>query len=201
MVDYSKHIQKAEEAARRRNYDFAIQLYQQLLEIDPDVGEARAGLRVALRKRHEAKKGGKLFGKLKGAGPMTVAKGLIKARKFDAAAKQIELYLASNPMEADANLQLGICLESAGHYKSALAVYEFLTEISPRNPEGLKRAGAMLQHTGDPQGALEYYERALEADPRDQEAIKARADWKHSASSRDIPSSRLARTSRGLERR
>ncbi len=28
-----KHIQKAEEAARRRNYDFAVQLYQQILRI------------------------------------------------------------------------------------------------------------------------------------------------------------------------
>ena len=176
MVDYSKHIQKAEEAARRRNYDFAIQLYQQLLEIDPDVGEARAGLRAALRKRHESKKGGKLFGKIKGAGPLTVAKGLIKAKKFDAAAKQIETYLASNPMDADANLQLGICLESAGHYRSALAVYEFLADIAPRNPEGLKRAGGMMRVNGDVQKALDYYERALEADPRDRDAIKARKD-------------------------
>jgi DNA-binding SARP family transcriptional activator len=37
-LDYSKHIQKAEEAARRRNYDFAVQLFQQLLEIDPSRG-------------------------------------------------------------------------------------------------------------------------------------------------------------------
>ena len=38
-MDYSKHIQKAEEAARRRNYDFAVELYQQLLELDPDQGK------------------------------------------------------------------------------------------------------------------------------------------------------------------
>ena len=81
-MDYSKHIQKAEEAARRRNYDFAIQLYQQLLEINPDVGEARAGLRQALLKRHQAKKGGGLFGKLKGAGPLTAAKGMAKAGRL-----------------------------------------------------------------------------------------------------------------------
>ena len=53
-VDFTKQIQKAEEAARRRNYDFAVELYQQILEIDPDQGEARAGLRQALRRRHEA---------------------------------------------------------------------------------------------------------------------------------------------------
>jgi tetratricopeptide (TPR) repeat protein len=176
VVDYTKHIQKAEEAARRRNYDFAIQLYQQLLEIDPDVGEARAGLRLALRKRFEAKKGGKLFGKLKGAGPLAMAKTLSKAGRHDAASRQLEAYLASNPMDEGANLALGISLETGGHYKSALAVYEFLAEIAPRNPEGLKRAGAMMRVKGDFKRALEYFERALEADPRDRDALKARKD-------------------------
>lgn len=176
MVDYTKHIQKAEEAARRRNYDFAIQLYQQLLEIDPDVGEARAGLRRALVKRDEQRRGGKLFGKLKGAGPLAVAKGLVKAGKHGAAAKALESYLETNPKDEEANLLLGMCLENSGHYKSALAVFEFLTEVAPRNPEGLKHAGAMMRVRGDVVRALEYYERALEADPRDRDALKARKD-------------------------
>jgi tetratricopeptide (TPR) repeat protein len=174
-VDYSKHIQKADEAARRRNYDFAIQLYQQVLEIDPDVGDARAGLRRVLRKRHEAKKSG-LFGKLKGAGPLTVAKGLVKAGKYGASIKPFESYLETNPMDTEANLALGISLEAAGHFNSALAVFEFVAEIDPRNPHGLKRAGAMMAKTGEVVKALEYYERALQADPRDRDAIKARKD-------------------------
>ena len=41
---------EAEEAFRRRNYDFAVEVYQQLLEIDPDLAEARSGLRRALKK-------------------------------------------------------------------------------------------------------------------------------------------------------
>lgn len=176
MVDYSKHIQKAEEAARRRNYDFAVQLYQQLLEIDPDVGEARAGLRRVLVKRDEQKRGGKLFGKLKGAGPLAMAKGLAKAGKHGAAAKALESYLETSPKDEEANLLLGICLENGGHYKSALAVFEFLTEVAPRNPEGLKHAGAMMRVRGDVARALEYYERALAADPRDRDALKARKD-------------------------
>lgn len=175
-MDFSKHIQKAEEAARRRNYDFAVQLYQQLLDLDPDLGEARAGLRASLRKRHEAKKGSRLFKALKGATPLAMAKTLAKAGKHAAAAKSLETYLASNPLDEDANLLLGISLESAGHFKSALAVYEFLAEIAPKNPEGLKRAGAMARHKGDHAAALHYYERALEADPRDRDALRARKD-------------------------
>lgn len=174
LLDYSKHIQKAEEAIRRRNYDFAIQLFQQLLEIEPDQADARAGLRVAVRKKHETKKGGAFLRKLGGSGPLAMAKTLRKAGKHAAAAKSFESYLASNPLDVDANLQLGMCLEEGGFFNSARVVYEFTAEIAPKNPEGLKRAGAMMQKAGEFDRALEYYERALEADPRDQEALKAR---------------------------
>ena len=175
-MDFTKQIQKAEEAARRRNYDFAVELYQQILEIDPDQGEARAGLRQALRRRHETKKGGGLLRAIGGAGPLVAAKGLRKAGRHAAAIKALEAYLAIDPLDVEANLLLGQSLEDAQHYRSARAVYEFLAELAPRNPEGLKRAGAMTARLGDPEKALEYYERALSADPRDQEAIKARKD-------------------------
>lgn len=173
-MDYSKHIQKAEEAAKRRNYDFAVELYQQLLELDADQGEARAGLRRVLKLRHEKKKGGRFLRALSGAGPLAMAKTMLKARRFDASIKALEQYLATNPLDVDANLTLGQALEAGGYFKSAGAVYEFIAEIAPTNPEGLKRAGAMMYQLGEHHQALEYYERALEADPRDQEAIKER---------------------------
>ncbi len=175
-VDYSKHIQKAEEAARRRNYDFAIELYQQILEIDADIGEARSGLRSALKARHDTKKSGRFMKLVKGASSLTAAKGLAKASKFDAAAKACESYLKAAPLDVEANMLLGTSLESAGHFRSALAVYEFIAQIDPKNAQGLKRAGAMMARTGDPMKALAFYERALEADPRDRDALKARKD-------------------------
>jgi len=176
-VDFSKQLQKADEALRRRNFDFAVELYTQLLEIQPDLGEARAGLRQALKRRLEAKgAGSKFLRALGGAAPLAMAKTLRKAGKNDAAAKQLESYLATSPLDEEANLLLGMSLEDAGHVSSARAVYEFLAEIAPRNPEGLKRAGAMTYRQGDHQKALEYYERALAADPRDQDALKARKD-------------------------
>jgi len=105
-----------------------------------------------------------------------MAKALAKAGKHAAAAKALEQYLAGSPLDEDANYELGLALEGAGHFKSARVVYEFLAEIAPRNPSGLKRAGAMMYREGDHAKALEYYERALQADPRDQEALKARKD-------------------------
>ncbi len=176
-MDFSKQLQKADEAVRRRNFDFAIELYRQLLEIEPDQGDARGALRRALKKRQEAKKGGsRLLSAIGGAAPLAMAKTLRKAGKHDAAIKALESYLAVSPLDEDANLLLGLACEDAGHFKSARAVYEFLAEIAPKRAEGLKRAGAMTARLGDHERALEYYERALDADPRDQEAIKARKD-------------------------
>jgi len=175
-LDFSKQIQKAEEAARRRNYDFAIELFQQILELDPDQGEARAGLRQSLKKRWDHKGGGSFLRSLSGAAPLALAKTLRKAGKRDACAKALETYLATNPVDEEANLMLGMVLEELGHTKSARAVYEFVTEVAPKSPEGFKRAGAMSARLGEAERALGYYEKALAIDPRDQEAIKARKD-------------------------
>jgi tetratricopeptide (TPR) repeat protein len=172
-VDFSKQLAKAEEALNRRNYDFAADLYRQLVDIEPDLGEARAGLRRANQKRAERKKRG-FFGKASGALPLSKARGMAKLKKYDAAARALEDYLVGAPLDEEGLLFLGEMLAAAGHNKSAFAVFGFLAEIAPRHVEGLKQAGALAQATGDVFAAIEYYERALAADPRDQEAIKAR---------------------------
>lgn len=175
-LDFSKHIQKAEEALRRRNHDFAVELFRQLVDLDPDLGEARAGLRRALQARHGAKKGGKLLRAVSGALPLSRAKTFSRLGKHAICAKALEDYLATNPLDEEANLLLGSSLEACGHFRSARAVYEFLAEIAPRNTEALRRSAAMMHRGGDHQQALDYYERALAADPRDQQALKARKD-------------------------
>ncbi len=175
-MDFSKHIQKAEEALRRRNHDFAVELYRQLVDLDPAHGEARSGLRKALRKRFESHQGGKFLRALSGAVPFSRAKALGKMGKHEACARALEDYLASNPLDEEANLLLGRSLEKAGHPEAARAVYQFVVEIAPKNVEALKRAGALLHRGGELEGALACYEKALQADPRDQEALKARKD-------------------------
>ncbi|MDF1839370.1 MAG: tetratricopeptide repeat protein, partial [Planctomycetota bacterium] len=176
-MDFQKHIQKAEEALRRRNYDFAIELYRQLIELDPNLGDARGGLRRALLDKQVAgKKKSGMFGKLKGAGPLAAAKGFMKASKFDAAAKALETYLGANPDSEEGTMLLGQSLEAAGHNDSALAVYEFLAELAPARGDGWRQAGILRLRNGDTAEAMRCLEKALEADPRDREAQKARKD-------------------------
>ncbi len=175
-MDFSKHLQKADQALERRNYDYAIELYRQLIDLDPDLGEARGGLRRALRARHETQGGGRLRRLVAGALPLARARALRRVGKLEASARALEDYLVANPLDAGANLELGVALEESGHLRSARAVYEFVAEIAPRNPEGLKRAGAMMRQAGDVGRSLSYYERALAIDPRDRDALRARKD-------------------------
>ena len=195
-MDFSKHIQKADEALRRRNYDFAAELYRQLVDLSPDLGEARSGLRRALFEKHRAKKGGRFLRAVSGALPLSRAKASAKLGKHEACAKALEDYLATNPTDEEANLLLGNSLEELGHLNSARAVYEFCAELAPKNPEALKCAGGMMHATGEHQKALDYYERALAADPRDQEALKAR---KNLAADMALSSSKADKVSHSRE--
>jgi hypothetical protein len=50
-MDLSKHLENAADAVKRRNFPLAIKIYGQVLQIQPDYGDARAGLRKALLPR------------------------------------------------------------------------------------------------------------------------------------------------------
>ena len=173
-MDISKHIEKAEEAVRRKNFDGAISLYEQLLEFQPNDLRARKGLLQAARKRYEYKKPMKAL-LLAASGPhLAAAKSMQTVKKWKQAADHYQKALLQDPTSAAWCLVLGECLEMSGVADGALAVYEHLAEVDPRNLDALKRAGAILYRKKELAPALEYYERALAINPRDQESLKAR---------------------------
>lgn len=172
-MDLSKHIEKAEDAARRKNFDGAIALYHQILDLDPDAGKARAGLRDVLAQRAQKQRPSKLGALLSGSVPLiSVAIGRL-LRQPKVVARSLERYLVHDPFHLARNLQLGDALEKAGCAASAIAVFRFAGEHGD-SAEAWKRAGALLYVKKDVQGALEAYEKALALAPRDQEALKQR---------------------------
>ncbi len=183
-MDLSKHLQKAEEASRRRNYGLAIGLFQQILDLDPDSGEARLGLREALDKKFEGKKGGGVLARVQGFLPL-LSSGIAKMTKGHASrARNLERYLALAPHDVGANLALGESLYKAGHPKSAYVVYRHLAErLSKAGKTGpnAQQAGAawraaagVAQELQKLDEAMECLEGALQLNPRDQDAIRAR---------------------------
>ncbi len=173
-MDLSKHLEKAEEAVKRKNYAFAVNLYGQLLALQPDNGPARAGLRTALFRKAEQKKPSKLIAVLFGGVNLLLAKLSTSLKKHASAAKSYERYLALDPLAEGPNLSLARALERAGQGNSALAVYRAWALQQPRCLEASREAGRLLYEQGQLSDALAMYEQALKVDPRDQEALRAR---------------------------
>ena len=131
-MDLSKHLEKAEDAAKRRNYALAVKIYGQLLGLQPDFGPARAGLHRVRFKKAGAKPPSKVFALLGGGIHLLTAKLCGTLKKPAAAARSYERYLAHDPLSESQNLALGRALESAGFSSAALAVYRSFAEPEPR---------------------------------------------------------------------
>lgn len=173
-MDLSKHLEKADEAVKKRNYALAVDIYSKLLAMQPDNGEARAGLRRALFKRAEAKKPSRVVAML-GGGVHLLTAGLCRMlNKHAAASRAYERYLLLDPRNEAVNVKLGDSLERAGWKQSALAVYQAVAEVDPHALEAAKRAGFLLHANGRLDDALAMFEQVLRIDPRDQDALKAR---------------------------
>jgi tetratricopeptide (TPR) repeat protein len=173
-MDLTKHLEKAAEAVKRRNYVFAVKVYGQLLAIQPDNGDARAGLRRALFKKAAAKPPSRLGAWLAGWPHLIVGSVCRLLGRSAAAARAYERYLALDPLNEGVILRLGEALEKVGYQSSALAVYQTYAEVEPRCLPAARGAGALLYEAGDLNSALGFYEQALKIDPRDQESLRAR---------------------------
>jgi tetratricopeptide (TPR) repeat protein len=175
-MDLSKYLEQAADATKRRNFAMAVKIYGQVLQIQPDFGEARAGLRKTLFQKVAQKPASKLGAMVLGGAHLLTA-GLCRlCRQHGAAARAYERYLVHDPLAEGANLKLAESLRRAGHKRSALAVYAAYAEHQPRCLDACRAAGLLFQEQGKFQEALQMFELALKIDPRDQESLKARKD-------------------------
>jgi tetratricopeptide (TPR) repeat protein len=183
-MDLSKHLEKADEARKRRNYPLAIGLYHQILDLDPDMEAARMGLRLALDGKYEGKNASSSLAYVSGVLSLLSAKiaGLTKNQRGQV--RSLERFLANGPGLVKPNLSLGGALEAGGWQKSAYAVYRHLAErLSATGRSGAnvgeaglawRKAGSVAYSLGRIQDAMECYQSAVDLNPRDQEALKAR---------------------------
>ncbi len=196
MVDLSRHLEKAEEAARKKNFPFAIQLYHQVLALKPDYEEARRGLHQVLDRYASYRKVQPFLAFLSSLGPRIAAFFSRLGKNPAGEAQAWERVLKVDPRNQGALESLGNALERAGFLRSAQVVFEDLAGLRKNDPGPWKRVGALRHKLGDLDGALEAYEKALGADPRDQEALRAR---KNLAAEGALERTRFAKASSSRE--
>lgn len=177
-MDVEKHIEKAQDAIKRRNFDFAINLFQQLLSIDPDNHRAREGHLLASQKAFDMKHAGKK-NKKKGGGfgsGLSIAMRSGGRSKPDSVMSACDKVIAKNPYDARAHEKLGYAASKAGHLEAAAFSFQQVADLEPENNQAAKNLGKILQRLGRVPEALAAFDRALKIAPGDQESLKARKD-------------------------
>ncbi|MBM4014758.1 MAG: tetratricopeptide repeat protein [Planctomycetes bacterium] len=173
-MDVTNHIAKAEEALRKKNFDYAESMLEQVLSLQPDHGAARKLWCATIRQKAEKKGGGGWLAKL-GASPHKLSAAVSgMAKSAGGRVRALEKGLASDALNANAWLELGEALLAANLADSAVAVFSTLGEAEPKLAQPWKRAAAGHAMKGRADEALACLERALKADPKDAEADRMR---------------------------
>lgn len=173
-MDVSSHITKAEEALRKKNFDYAVGLLDQILALQPDHGPARRLWCDALRQKAERKSTPGWLAKLGGSPHKLSAAMSGLAKSTGGKARALEKYVVQDPLNPAAHLDLGDALLAAGFVDSAVAVFESLGAAEPKLAAPWKRAAAGHAQRNRLDQALECLEKALKADPKDSEADRMR---------------------------
>jgi Tfp pilus assembly protein PilF len=157
----AKTFQGGIEAAQRGNYERAIQLFKQALEIAPDNVDVRRNLAMAYL---ELKQPGKAKTHLLEAlrlnprdGWSNLLAGNILAgqdRDFDAAMKWYRRAYEINPQDAILLTNLGATLQQLGHTAEAADYFSQAMTANPKYPNAYYAAALLKREVHDPEAAL-----------------------------------------------
>lgn len=171
-----KLVEKAQEAAKRRNYDYAVDLFMQALKLSPDHEEAARQIRaVTVRKGQEEGISPKT-GFLKGFTSFIRARLKELTKNYEEEIIECEKFLRHAPFNVKMMIRLGNAALAAHYLRRALANFEMAAEIDKRNTDAFKALGRIYKELGDMKKAAFYYEKVLSVNPHDSESARARKD-------------------------
>lgn len=201
MLDIEKLSQKCQEAFDKRNYDYAIDLAKQILEVSPENPRVRQILRNSVIENYKLKEGFVPTGiKASLRSFLPLIKIIFSSIVSKNPLKLIgayEEYLAKNPMSIKARTKLATLLKNMKFIDSAIGEFEGVLSIDPRNVSAAKALGELYQTKLDIPKAQHYYKMVLSLDPTDLDAPRALKDlaaittiqeggWASARTSRDL---------------
>jgi tetratricopeptide (TPR) repeat protein len=163
--DLRELFQKGATAIQRQNYDYAIAIFQQVLQREPAFLECRQSLRAAQIKKNGGSTG--FFKKVLGgasSSPLVAKAQMAKSRPIEAMviAEQI---LESDPQSSAGNRILAESAAAAGLPKTACFAYEILLKSSPKDYELGMAYGEALAASGQITKAEAHYVELMRAFP------------------------------------
>lgn len=173
--ELNDNYEKALSALKRENYDYAINLFSNIIAIKQDFAKARHYLRIAQRSEYKLNPPGiasKILVFL--ISIINTIKAIVFKLKNEPAlsVREYEKILSYNPFSKSALLELGKTFLLMGLNESAMYTFEELSEISPKNLFVLKNLGKLYQESGNYEKSRSYYKKVMEIHPYDHDAEK-----------------------------
>lgn len=137
-----------------KNYDQAIQYYDQALKISPNFGDVLRNLPIVLRD------GAKYKGQVEKDYP-TAERWLLRAYQI-------------NPNDFETSRLLGVTYGVMGNHQKAVEFFEKARQINPESAIINAALGTALRNVGDTENARKYLERAIEIDPNALSHLKSK---------------------------
>ncbi len=154
-MDVSKLIEKAREAAERRNYDYAIDLYLQACKLAPDNAISRRELR-AVENRKSKESGTSFWAKTKTAGAHVQVQVLYTTRQYDSAIEKAEEALRLDPSNVGIMMLLGKAARAAGYRQTAIVTFEDIRNMNANdNKRQLVDAIRELAYSYEEEGKID----------------------------------------------
>ena len=179
MSAADEYFKKAEQAAKKGNYEYAIELTMQGLILNPASSDWRRKLHVfetvAVQEKGGNPHGGMTM-RFKVMPIQANIKKLMMQKKFDEAVVELEKCLRFQPQNAPALAWLAQALESAGHIDGAIGTLEEVVGLDRTNVEAYRKLGSLWARKDEPEKAIEYWQKVQQYKPDDKEAGKAMRD-------------------------
>jgi tetratricopeptide (TPR) repeat protein len=181
-IDTSAQKEKARLAVERRNYPYAIELYQEILQLEPNDVDARRSLRAVEVRQAKETGTSRTTAIFKNLG--TYIKLILPSKNYEGRLMDCEKYLQSDPTNPKVLKKLATAAYNAGYRETAIAVLEDLRTQQPDDVEGLQMLMGTYRESGDTQKALDVCRDILKRAPDDREASQALRDLSASDMSR-----------------
>lgn len=174
MSDLSVLYKRADDAFAKRNYDYARDLYLQVIGLAPNETDARRKLYATLlMKFKEQGAPSKLTTKI------FLGKTTLHLKTTKNPQSRVEIaqrHLLGSPQDASVRTSLAEALMELGHIDAALEEARIATETDPANGEANKLAASLMLKKGLVAEAKQALMRALKAKPEDRDAQKLLRD-------------------------
>lgn len=177
---WREQYQKGREALQRKNYDYAIMIFCQILEKEPSCVDCREALRVAQFRKSETSGGRGFFKKAFGmTGDLThlsIAKMVMKNNPGEAMAA-LEQILNKDPNNVSAHQVMADAALSAGYVRTALISLELLfNKLGQRDLDMARKLADTYAKVGQPGKAEVIYGQLAKENPNDLELRQALKD-------------------------